>query len=114
MELFQARHRQVLPHLQAHRLRLALGLPLDLVELTVVGQSLVGGRGVAVPRLMELAPRMGMASYFFDACPSRLRVAQVQRIVTREGIRLQITGKALQELLRSITLAVGGESEHVV
>ncbi len=69
---------------------------------------------VAARRLVELAPRVGVAGHLADARRRRARVGQVQAVVAAEGVGVQVTPVVGQEPLRAVLLAVDGEVEHVV
>jgi len=84
------------------------GLALEFVQLPVVGQRLVAAQRVAAARLVELAPRMGVAGHFDDGRAAGSRVRQVERVVAAEGIGVQVAAIVFQQLLRPVAFPIGG------
>jgi hypothetical protein len=107
-ERVQQRPGFFLSHPGSLRGRKFLGAVLDIVELPDPGEGLVSSRRIGAAGIVKLSPHMRPTSHLGD------RTGRTNAVIAGEGIRLQVTGKVLQELHRSIALAVGRVGEDRV
>ena len=116
MELVQNHDTQFTAHEQPLRVIEVVGCgpTLQFVKLTIVPQGLVRPRRIAAARFVKLASRMRVASHLYNRRRARDGAGQIESVVAAEGVGMQVTVEAGQEVLRSITFAVEGEIENVV
>ena len=116
MELFQDRHGEVLTHVASGRASsrpAIVGAALQVVELPIVRQRLMGAHVVAAARLVKLAAPCALQATSMIGAPRRA-ARQIQGVVAAEGVGMQVTVEVGEELLRAVAFAVDREIEDVV